>query len=437
MGCGGNMKKMTAIIVAIIMVLLFIACSSSNSSSSSGNNDGPTGIATGLIRAFVPSGSDIVSPLPDRIFDTGDAYVFLTGAEQCSQLPSDNPCTGSASLVRVQMSSTVATTRTDFPDFFAFHLERLSNGYLVTGERPGASGPEGYTALISENGTVQSETYIDSLPAISAASSGSDNLLLFGDDEGTARFIFTGMDLSIQWQRTYQNEWDPVLAEGETLAIRSAVDVVDDSDASYVALASVVKSNSIKLIRGIALLRIEPAGSVVWARAFYPAEENLVWQAKRLLLKPDGTMLIVYGMDDLTTDSHAAVFLMVDAEGDPIWNFSTSASSNRCNAVMLSDGSSVIAWPTWRTGQLEGTAWDFYIDLNVAKLDAQGNMLWQRKFTDLFDAIEPTAISISNDGGILVVGYYRGFEGTATAQDDSRGVYLLKLDANGNCPDCS
>lgn len=76
--------------------------------------------------------------------------------------------------------------------------------------------------------------------------------------------------------------------------------------------------------------------------------------------------------------------------------------------------------------------------MHVAKLTSQGELLWSKVYANLVDYLEPSAISLSDDGGIVIVGDYIDHKGTTnTLADDEQGVLLVKLDAEGNCPGCN
>ena len=99
--------------------------------------------------------------------------------------------------------------------------------------------------------------------------------------------------------------------------------------------------------------------------------------------------------------------------------------------LVLPDG--ILVGGTSRSNLTFGSPTDFSLNILIAKLDFDGNLLWQRMYGGTQDerlwALVPTA-----DGGFLAGGYsYSGVGGDKTqASRGDADVWLIKIDGKGN-----
>lgn len=118
--------------------------------------------------------------------------------------------------------------------------------------------------------------------------------------------------------------------------------------------------------------------------------------------------------------------MKLDTIGNEAWvrSFNGSMDDNLFAAQQTSDGGYVAAGYTKSSGAGGYDVW-------VVKVDANGSPDWEKTYGTLADE-EAYSIQQTSDGGYILAGGFNMFG--ATPSD----MWVLKLDANGNCtgPGC-
>jgi hypothetical protein len=174
--------------------------------------------------------------------------------------------------------------------------------------------------------------------------------------------------------------------------------------------------------------RLDATGGLVWARVYSTGATSTT--INRIRQTSDGGFIAVGSAQN---DRIGALILRLDSSGNVQWQRqlgpagSTSAYLN--DVRQTADGSFVA------TGEFETPSGDLpRTSVLVVKVDANGNVLWQRGFNSLDGTGMPNAaahaLSLINtsDGGYLVGG---NWDDTTSPGTCCRGALLLKLDANG------
>ncbi len=118
--------------------------------------------------------------------------------------------------------------------------------------------------------------------------------------------------------------------------------------------------------------------------------------------------------------------LKLDANGNVVWQktYGGADYDHAYSIQQTSDGGYIVAgetWSSWSFGaERNGDAW-------VLKLDANGNVQWQKRYGGA-DSDIASFIQQTSDGGYIVAGRTDYFG----AGDFDFDVWVLKLDANGN-----
>lgn len=167
------------------------------------------------------------------------------------------------------------------------------------------------------------------------------------------------------------------------------------------------------------LTKLDAFGNLEWQKAYGAGIEigNAVRQT------PDGGYVIAGETQTFGSGRSDAWVLRLDRAGNVLWQRAYGgADDDRAYGIALAaDGGYVV------TGETQSLGGGSYYDAFVMKLDADGNIAWQRlfggKYNDVGKAVEATG-----DGGYVVAGY------GARPLDQA---WLLKLDGNGAVGDCA
>jgi hypothetical protein len=164
------------------------------------------------------------------------------------------------------------------------------------------------------------------------------------------------------------------------------------------------------------VLKLDATGNVVWQKTYGGAGDDI---ASAVRPTADGGY-VVAGATYLGVGIDDAWLLKLDASGNVVWQRTYGGPSvdYATNVEPTSSGGYVLAGFTASFGVGGGDAW-------LLNLDGVGNVVWQRTYggaaEDWAGAVKPTA-----DGGYVLVGSTRSF-GAADAD-----AWILKLDAAGS-----
>jgi len=250
----------------------------------------------------------------------------------------------------------------------------------------------------------------------------------------------------IAWQKTYGGsgiDWPSSIAQ--------------TSDGGYIIGADTTSFGAGG--KDLWLLRLDPSGGVIWQKTVGGAGDDDLADMRPTA---DGGFVAV----GQTTDSHSAAFVVrLDSGGNEVWQKTIQPGNNP--GVIMSvaptvDGGFVVHLGTggkWYVTKLSGTGnivWQkIYgdisgtgsiaptadggfvlsatvgslgsLNLEVLRIDANGNRLWQRTYGGSLDdwSCHPQCIHEASDGNFLVAGYTKSF---GAGDFDA---WLLRLFTNG------
>src|SRR6266567_4605905 len=163
------------------------------------------------------------------------------------------------------------------------------------------------------------------------------------------------------------------------------------------------------------VLKLDPEGNIVWQEMFRDQDISSVDQA-------DDGGFVVAGTVGVNSRADAWVFKL-DAEGRMVWQraFDAGLRTDAYSVQHTIDGGYIV------TGEIAGvnTHGEGFSKALILKLDAKGDMIWQRVYGGLNDFLFD--IQGTTDGATLVAGYL--FE--------TGSAWVLKLDDKGiirGCP---
>ena len=171
------------------------------------------------------------------------------------------------------------------------------------------------------------------------------------------------------------------------------------------------------------VLKLDKDGNLIWEKAYggsAPEEAYAVQETK------DGGYIVAGRTASFGDTGNSAYplnnvyVLKLDENGELEWQktFGGSSDDYAYSIQQVSDGGYIVAGYTASFG----TGYD---DVYVLKLNTNGDLLWQKTFGESgYD--RASSIQQTIEGGYIVAGYTDSFGAGYT------DVYILKLDANGN-----
>ncbi len=215
----------------------------------------------------------------------------------------------------------------------------------------------------------------------------------------------------IEWSQWYgEEEW----SEGFSRAILAR-------DGGYICVGSHTHSQ-VKDEPNVWVVKTDDQGKLLWQRSF-----------GRTPFKPDDGSDIIYASDggyiiagrSTTAQDENAYILKIDVNGNLLWDkvYGGTAGENAATIIATPDGGYVFLGST--SSYKTGGAGDY--DFYLVKIDASGNMVWQKNYGGS-DWDRGGSIIAAVDGGYLLSGWTSSPEFGAVARD----ILLIKIDDNGN-----
>ncbi len=165
---------------------------------------------------------------------------------------------------------------------------------------------------------------------------------------------------------------------------------------------------------------LDTGGNIVWQKTYGGTNSEI---ASSVQPTSDGGY-VVAGWTGSFAGNQDAWVLRLDAGGNVVWQKTYGGPNNDAaySVQPTGDGGYVVAGSTNYTGP-SGDGW-------VLKLDAGGNIAWQRIYVSAnSDALN--SVQSTSDGGYVAAGY------TSSSGGNPLDALVLKLDANGTFAGCA
>lgn len=240
-------------------------------------------------------------------------------------------------------------------------------------------------------------------------------------------------------------QWERYLATGTGLTTLYAIKQTTDN--GYIAVGSdFVPSGTDSVgnhgIRDFFVVKLDNAGNVSWIKCL---GGTLNEEASSVEQTADGGYIVAgftSSSDGDVTGWHGSAdywVVKLDASGNISWQktLGGSASDYAKSIVPTSDGGYIVAGYTGsRDGDATGTHWGGSDDdVWVVKLDATGNIAWQKSYGGSKED-QAYAIRQTSDGGYIVAGSTVSNDGNVTGKHgtshDNQDYWVIRLDATGN-----
>jgi len=233
----------------------------------------------------------------------------------------------------------------------------------------------------------------------------------------------------VEWQKCY----------GGSL-YDHAYSIIQTTDGNYV-FAGYAQSQDGDVTGGkgdydVWVVKIDATGNILWQKTYGGTEEE--W-ASHIIQTNDGGFILAGRTDsnggDITQyfGSEDLLVLKLDADGNLEWqrNYGGNGSEVASEIWQTQDGGYITIGyiGTSTTGQVTGHHGGVY-DAWVARLNATGDLLWQRAVggsgLDYGRSIFPTI-----DGGFVVAGETGSIDGDMIGNDGGGDIFLIKLNDSG------
>jgi hypothetical protein len=173
-------------------------------------------------------------------------------------------------------------------------------------------------------------------------------------------------------------------------------------------------------------MKIDQDGGILWQKMFGGRGINLTDDSLAIDETVDGGYTVVGETTAFGAGVRDIWVLKLDSNGNTIWQktYGGDALDAGRSIQQTEDGGYIVAGITYSFSKGEGDAW-------ILKLSSNGSIVWQRTYGELSHE-NAYCIQQTSDGGYIVGGDYR-----ASAPPELRDFWILKLDSNGEIPNCS
>lgn len=214
------------------------------------------------------------------------------------------------------------------------------------------------------------------------------------------------------------------------------------SDSGYI-LGGVVASNDGDISGNhggadIWLTRLDKNGSTIWKKTFGGTLNELIGSIRET--RDHGFIVVgsTFSNDGDVSGNHGALdywVLRLDASGNIIWQKSLGGSSvdKAYNvAITPDDGFVVTGFTQSANGDVSGNhLGGDSTDVWVVKLNSAGSILWQKSFGGSARD-EGISVDIANDGGIVLGNTTSSNNGDVSGNHGRKDIWVVKMDQDGN-----
>jgi hypothetical protein len=230
---------------------------------------------------------------------------------------------------------------------------------------------------------------------------------------------------SIEWEKTY----------GGT-AGDYAYSIAQTTDGGYIIAGQTLSSDGdISNYHGTGdcwIIKLDSEGNLVWQKALGGSLQDVAYDAKQTT---DGGFIVSGSTSSIDGNVinplhySGAWLIKLDANGSIVWQ-KVYGSGSGYSICQTSDGG--YAFTSNPFGNTNGVIGSHGLeDFWIVKLDAVGNLVWQKAVGGSFDE-RPRSIIQSADGGIVVAGRTSSINGDIVGNHGGLDFWIVKLSLSGD-----
>ncbi len=424
------MRQLLSILLCLVLLSSF-SCSSSSSPDITPPDDGTTDDEGGDDNnsggtwklTFEDEDWDGKTFLyPARIHESSDGYYAFGCATYQKSESKQDIASGTGHIYRVDTDGQ-SSDRQDLTDILPYDVWPMGERYVfLVGSRIVSQQEQAVAAIVGEDGSIPDEVSWPGIDAIERIWKTSDNYLLATVYDDQLHLIMLNQELETDWEQQLTDILDPNLPDGMHIRVTRLADLIQNTDGSFSAFVQTFRVDGDEEAYGMGLVQVSQTGELLWSRCWWDNETPPIQEPQyspgRIVNLSDGGYLINY------VNNNAGTFYVTTAQldhaGDTIWSWTTSDEGMSPQGLLRQDEETISLIRYYELGERHFTLY---------RLSADGELV-----TSISHAVGgqdfPTDVITTTDDHLLITGGYQALGA------GSNGFFLLKLNAEGECPDC-
>jgi len=160
------------------------------------------------------------------------------------------------------------------------------------------------------------------------------------------------------------------------------------------------------------VIKLNEDGSINWEKYFTLYKNNACLNVKATI---DGGFILLGTTGDFKNEKMDYWVIKLDNKGDVLWSkiYDSSGNDSPSEITVTTDGGYILGGSTYIPWQSKSGLW-------VLKTDSDGNIQWQKKYSNKYAFINFGYFTLDDDGSIVMVGYF------------DYGILIIKINPNGD-----